>query len=428
MKTSEERIILNKQKFYHEFSETTIFMGKMFTENFFSLLLNLEEGWIVKSIETDLNKEEVYINIDCILTEIFDNSIDELAPLYDYSPMRTWRHLDTLQFKTFIKCALPRVKTSEGKVKTINPNWASGHQRHTFLFEHAVIDLLKATKNQTRTAEIMRCPFNLVNRILHLATARGMERRNHSDLKFKHLSIDEKSFRKGHNYITVLSHPMSGCVLDVEEDRTKESCKKLINQILSEEQRMEVQTISMDMSKAFMSSAEELLPKAQIVHDRFHLISYLNTAIDQVRRREVKKHVLLKESRYALLKNPANLTDKQWMKFKSIRNANYQVSKAWIVRENFKDLFSSDKHHGATLYYQWATDAMSNNIQEVTKVVSMFNSHISGVVSALINNAMAERLNGKIQELKTVARGYRTFHNFRSAILFFNGGLDLYPH
>ena len=70
-------------------------------------------------------------------------------------------------------------------------------------------------------------------------------------------------------------------------------------------------------------------------------------------------------------------------------------------------------------------------LETLTKVVTMFNAHISGVVSALINNfnnAMAERLNGKIQELKTVARGYRTFQNFRSAILFFNGGLDLYPH
>ena len=217
----------------------------------------------------------------------------------------------------------------------------------------------------------------------------------------------------------------------MEQDRTKESCNKLINKVLSDEQRQEVKTISMDMWTAFMSSSQELLPKAQIVHDRFHLIMYLNKAIDQVRRREVKKHELLKESRYALLKNPENLTDKQWLKFKSIRHLNFQVSKVWIVRENFKDLFSSDKHRGATLYFQWATDALSEQIHELTKVVTMFNAHISGVVSALINNfnnAMAERLNGKIQELKTVARGYRTFQNFRSAILFFNGGLDLYPH
>jgi transposase len=76
-------------------------------------------------------------------------------------------------------------------------------------------------------------------------------------------------------------------------------------------------------------------------------------------------------------------------------------------------------------------DATQRKIKEIDKVVEMFNNHISGVINALLTNltnAMAERLNGKIQELKTVARGYRTFTNFRSAILFFNGGLDLYPH
>ena len=78
----------------------------------------------------------------------------------------------------------------------------------------------------------------------------------------------------------------------------------------------------------------------------------------------------------------------------------------------------------------WAANSLRKKITEVTKVVEMFNNHMRGVVNALISNfsnAMAERLNGKIQELKTVARGYRTFANFRSAILFFHGGLDLYP-
>ena len=74
-------------------------------------------------------------------------------------------------------------------------------------------------------------------------------------------------------------------------------------------------------------------------------------------------------------------------------------------------------------------DAVNQNVKEVTEVVEMFANHIFGVVNALIrnqSNAMAERLKGKIQELKIVGRGYRTFNNFRSAILFFNGGLDLY--
>jgi len=66
----------------------------------------------------------------------------------------------------------------------------------------------------------MRCGFNIVNRILHHSTERGMKRRNYSQLVFDQLSIDEKSFKKGHRHITVLSHLESGCVLNVEEDRT----------------------------------------------------------------------------------------------------------------------------------------------------------------------------------------------------------------
>ncbi|REG82294.1 ISL3 family transposase [Algoriphagus antarcticus] len=403
----------------------------MFTENFFTRILDLEDGWAVESVDTDFSKEEISIHIVCLSEQLEDTQTGELCKIYDHAPARKWRHLDTMQYKTYIKCELPRIITSEGKVKTVQPNWASGYERHTFLFEHAVIDLLKASKNQTKTAQIMRCGFNVVNRIMHLSTKRGMGRRNYTKLIFDQLSIDEKSFKKGHQYITVLSHPGSGCVLDVEEDRTKEACKSLFNRTLTETQLGQVTTISMDMWPAYINSAQELLPNAAITHDRFHLIMYLNKAIDQVRRREVKHHDELKNTRFTLLKNPENFTEKQRIKYEAIADANYEVSKAWQVRENFKDLFSCGKLFAWTLYNKWTADSKRKNIKEIDKVVETFNNHISGVVNALImnlSNAMAERLNGKIQELKTVGKGYRTFANFRSAILFFHGGLDLYPH
>lgn len=402
----------------------------MFTESFFNLILDLEEGWDVKSVETDTKEQEITIFLECTLKEIRDSETDEICKVYDYAPMRRWRHLDTLQYKTYISCRLPRIKTSTGKVKTVDPSWASGHQRHTYLFEHVVIDLLKATKNQTQTALFMRCSFSLVNRIIHLSTARGLSRRDIKDLPLKHLSLDEKSFRKGHSYITVLSHPLSGCVLEVGEGRSMETCRKLINSAFTEAQRKTVANVSMDMWKAYINATTQLFPKARIIHDRFHLIKYLNDAIDKVRRREVKKHSELRNVRYALLKNPVNHTETQRIKFESIAMANYEVSKAWQVRENFKSLFSSDEEKGHVLYYKWLQDALSRKIREINKVVDMFNSHFKGVLNALItnfNNAMAERLNGKIQELKTIGKGYRRFENFRSAILFFHGGLNLYP-
>jgi transposase len=403
----------------------------MFTEGLFTKLLQLKDGWFVESVETDFKQEAIFIQIECILDQLEDAETGELCKVYDHAPVREWRHLDTMQYRTFLRCKLPRIITSSGKVKTVQPNWASDYGRTTFLFETAVIDLLKASKNQTKTAQLMRCGFNVVNSIMHRSVKRGMDRRSYDQIVFDHLSIDEKSFKKGHHYVTVLSHPDSGCVIDVEEDRTKEACKKLLSKSLTEKQLEGVSAITMDMWQAYLQTAQEILPNAAIVHDRFHLVKYLNEAIDKVRRREVKNHQDLKNSRYALLKNPENLTEKQRIHFEAIADANYEVSKAWQVRENFKDLFGSSSLFATSSLLKWMTNAYSRKIAEIDKVVNMFKNHLNGVINALterISNAMAERLNGKIQELKTVGRGYRTFTNFRSAILFFNGGLNLYPH
>ncbi|HBK72403.1 MAG TPA: hypothetical protein DDZ39_12245 [Flavobacteriaceae bacterium] len=121
-----------------------------------------------------------------------------------------------------------------------------------------------------------------------------------------------------------------------------------------------------------------------------------------------------------------------FIKFDVITQANYEVSKAWQIKENFRDLFQKETNYmnAFYLFIKWTRDASLKHIKEVNKVVKMFKNHLPGVVNALIlrfSNAMAERLNGKIQEIKTVGRGYRTFKNFRSVILFFHGGLKLYP-
>jgi transposase len=399
-------------------------------EKLFERLLELEAGWIVTKVLTELDQHEVQIHVECQMKSMTDPVTGESCKVYDHAPMRKWRHLDIMQYKTYICCRLPRIKVPTGEVRTVDPPWASSHERHTFLFEHLVIDLLRMSGNQTRTAALMRCGFNVVNRIIHLSTGRGMARRQLEGHVLEHLSIDEKSFKKGHKYITVLSEPRSGCVLDVEEDRTKQACMNLLDKTLAPAQQKNVRTVSVDMWRAFINSVKEAMPQADIVHDRFHLVKYLNDALDKVRRREVKAHELLRNSKYALLKNPENLTEKQRIKFEQIKAANHEVAGAWQVRENFKGLFSSNIQEAFPLYMNWAADAARRKMKEVTKVVGMFHAHVKGVINALVSNfsnAMAERLNGKIQQLKSIARGYRTFNNFRSAILFFHGGLDLYP-
>ncbi len=130
-----------------------------------------------------------------------------------------------------------------------------------------------------------------------------------------------------------------------------------------------------------------------------------------------------------LLKNQENLTEKQRFKFESIRDANYEVSKACIIRENFKNIFGSQSIEEALLlFWKWGASVINSNIDK-KKVAKMFNNHLKGLINVMVesfSNAMAERLNGKIQKIKSRDRGYRRLENFRNAILFFQGGLTLY--
>ena len=400
------------------------------TEDFFDKLLNFGSEWKVERIDFNENNEvDIYLKWN--LEEYKKTHIETYEFVHDYRDYRRWRHLDILEFKTFINAKIPRVKSKDGSIESIKTPWASEGNRHTFLFEILVIDWLLVSKNQTKTAQMLRCGFNLVNRIIHAASQRGIERRDKNTV-YEQLSLDEKAFQKGHNYVTVLSDPSTGTVIDIVKDRTKKACKALLDNALSESQKSKVETISLDMWKAFNTTVDEVLPKAKKVHDRFHLIKYLNEAIDKVRRREVKKNEALVNSRYSLLKNTGNLTKNQYFKFEEVLRLNTAVSYVWRLKESFKSLFGcKDYQEALNRFSDWNSFVLWEAIPELSKVATMFSNHIQGVCNALVetaSNAMAERLNGKIQIIKTIGRGYRKFDNFRSAILFFNGGLNLYPH
>ena len=97
----------------------------MRTEKFFELLLEFGREWKVKEVESVAESDEV---------DIYVEYIGE-GKVYDWAPVRRWRHLDIMQYKTYINAALPRFKMSDGSVKTVTPPWADKHERHTFLYE-----------------------------------------------------------------------------------------------------------------------------------------------------------------------------------------------------------------------------------------------------------------------------------------------------
>ena len=287
------------------------------------------------------------------------------------------------------------------------------------------------TKSQTRTADLLRVSFNQVHRVMHRGVKLGLSRRSH-DERYYYLSIDEKAVGKGHNYVSILSDEQADIVIDVVDGRSDESVDELCQTSLTPTQRNAVQTVCTDMWKPYIKGVKTYFPDALHCHDNFHIVGYLNKAVDKCRRREVKKHEDLKHTKYLFLKDKKNLTEEQHVKFESIKNANYEVSRAWRIKENFRDILRMQPlDESITLYRIWKRDALNADIKEINEVIEMFNRHEDGILNALttgVNNARAERLNGSIQELKTIGRGYRNTQNFRISILFFLGGLDVAPH
>ena len=166
----------------------------MFSEQLFDLILDFGEEWKVERVYLNTKTEEVDVFIEFIGKTAEHPVTLDPCPIYDRAPLRRWRHLDTMQFKTYINCSVPRIKDKEGKVLTIKTPWADNYERHTYLFEQVAIAILQSTKNQTKTAELLRCGFNVVNRIVHNSVERGLKRRPKNHI-FEHLSIDEKSFK-----------------------------------------------------------------------------------------------------------------------------------------------------------------------------------------------------------------------------------------
>ncbi len=353
-----------------------------------------------------------------------------LCRVYDHGEPRTWRHLDSMQFKTFLVGRVPRCP--EHGVKSIDVPWANARSRFTELFEAMVIELLTLTKCQVRTARFAKIDVHSVHRLMHASVEKGLARRQ--DVPMEKLGIDEKSFQHGHTYATVLSDLDGKRVLDVKQDRTLEVAVDLLKQAVPRPER--VKSVSMDMWEGYQGAVAKTLPRADIVHDRFHIAKYLSHAVDLTRRREHAKLVkqglwTLERTRFLWLKNPEGHTRDQSERFAKLRTADLETSRIWALKETFKGFFASETIDQAKQFLtDWIAEARFTKNPHIVKVAGMLERHEQGLLNYVkhqITNAAAEAMNSMIQEIKTIARGFRTFQNFRIAILFFLGKLELNP-
>jgi len=283
--------------------------------NHYAMLLGLDEAWQVKGVELSLEEQRVQIHLEATGKQACCSECGEQRSLKDHAPQRTWRHLDTMQFETILTAKVPRTKCPDCGVKTCVVPWAEPHGRFTLMFEAFAIRVLQAAASAEQASILLNLNWKSTQNIMDRAVERGLATRELDDVK--HIGIDEKSFRKGHDYISVMTDIDQSRVVDVAQGRDEAAADNLWN-TFSEEEKESVEAVAMDMWKAFENSTSKNVPHAEIVHDRFHISKHLKEAVDQVRRQEHKK--LKKEgdetltgTRYLWLRNPENISDEKWV-------------------------------------------------------------------------------------------------------------------
>lgn len=251
------------------------------------------------------------------------------------------------------------------------------------------IDTLKSTKNQTKTARLLRLTFSEVHTVMERAVARGLSRRN-GDETYEHVCMDEKAIRRGHEYVSILYDAKDGTVIEVAKDRKDTSVKELCTKALTVGQRERVRTVCTDMWPAFIKGATTYFPNALHCHDLYHCVSYLNEAVDKVRRREVRSNCVLKHSRYLWLKDESKHTAYDGSRIEQLRKMNLEVVKAWEVKELFRSMIQL--HYDGAMdayreFYDWFNYATHYNIEEVDTVAFMFKRHFIGIRNAIVTRA-----------------------------------------
>jgi transposase len=404
-------------------------------KDLYKTILGIEEPWRIADVAMEEEKGTITVRVELKPRATLSCPVcGRRGCAVKDRRERTWRHLDTCQFKTFINAPLPRAECPECGVKTIAPPWADKHSRFTLLFERFVIDAL-LEMSVTGVCRLLRLTWDEAAGIMERAVNRGLARRDLSDLK--RIGIDEKSVAKGHRYVTIVYNLDTSKVVWVGKDRREETLDRFFV-ALGKAGRERIECITMDMWKPYRASCRKWIDDAdgKTVLDRFHIEKHINEAVDKVRKeehRELKEQGigLLDKSKWDWLYHPENLPPKREARFEQLRQYDLKTVRAHAIKESFRHfwqyVYPANASRFFKSWYFWATHSC---LKPIIKVAKSLHRHFDRIVTFFrhrASNSIAEGINNKIQSVKKKAYGFRNTQRFINAIYFHCAGLELHP-
>jgi transposase len=407
----------------------------MESKDLYRHLLGLNEPWTVERVELDMAKQHVDVYVGHPKgTRFACPQCRRECSVYDHLAERSWRHLDSCQFLTYLHAETPRIECPEHGIRQAILPWAEAGSRFTTMFEALAIDVLRATTVK-HAAGLLRITWDQAWHLMERAVWRGQSAKE-SALPRK-IGIDEKAIAKGHHYMTLVCDLNAATVEYVGEERTEASLTRYFA-AFAPAQRAGIEAISLDMWPAYINACRDQVPQAdeKMVFDRFHIMQHVGQGVDRVRKQEHKALLeqgddRLKRSKYLWLYSAENMPEAARERFDRIKNDNLKTARAWALKESLRELWEHRGAHDAQRFwkhwYFWATHSCLAPMIEKAKLIARHLPNILTYFSHRITNAVAEGLNSKIATIQKRACGFRNRDNFKTAIYFHCGGLDLYP-
>ena len=354
------------------------------------------------------------------------------CPRYDTGEgRRRWRSLDAGTVIVFIEADAPRVTCRDHGVVVAAVPWARHGAGHTRGFDDQVAWLATHT-SKTAVTMLMRIAWRTVGAIIGRVVADARAKVDPFDGLVR-IGIDEISYKRGHKYLTVVVDHDSGRLVWAAPGRDKATLTSFFDHV-GPERAAAIRLVSADAAEWIATVVTERCPNATLCADPFHMVAWATNALDEVRRQHWRTAKTLnsptmikriKGCRYALLKNPENLTDNQHVALANVASLNKTLYRAYLLKEQFRLVFQLRGTEAITALHDWLNWAKRCRIPPFVELAKRITKHRATIEATLthgLSNALIESTNTKLRLLTRIAYGFRSTDNLIAICLLDRGG------
>ena len=404
-------------------------------DKLFEAALGISAPWSVKSVEFDAEAKRLTVLIDFTPgTRFAVPGHEGVHPVHD-TVAKDYRHLNFFQHECHLRVRTPRVKLPDGSVRLVEPDFAGRLSGFTLLFE-ALILMLAQQMPFAAVARIVGESAYRVMEVCNRYVELALEQADFSDVKA--LAVDETSRARGHDYITLAADAIERTVLFVTEGREAKTIQALAADLHAHGCAPEqIESVSIDMSPAFIKGVSEALPNARITFDKFHVIAHASAAVDKTRRIEQRSDPSLKGMRWTLLKDSYSLKPEAAAALHGLISQPKltRTARAWIYKEQLRETLDRKQVNVMrdTLKH-WCGCVMRSKVEPMKEVASLVRRHLEGIVAwaqTRQTNGFLEAINGLFQAAKRRARGFTRLSTIKMVIFLIAGKLNfqaINPH